>query len=66
MGYLTSGNVIVDAMGSVNMKRHSRCLVQDNHKGEWETISPCDCYTGGYCVLVSSVRGSGSGKRAYP
>ena len=32
--------------------------VENYAKGEWETISPCDCHSGGYCLLVSSLRGA--------
>ena len=40
-------------------------MVQDSHKGERETVSPCDCHSGGYCLLVSPLRGAGSGNGAY-
>lgn len=38
-------------------------MVQNNYKGEWETISPCNCNFGRYCLLVSSFRGAGSRNR---
>ena len=39
-------------IGSLRMRASSGDT--DAIEGEWETISPCDCHSGGYCLLVSS------------